>query len=159
MEEGKKLPSEYPCEIYDLIIKDGGAERTFENVYRIAEKGKLNRDAFLSSFQEKRIKNSCENSYNNRDAFLAEKEVVDIGDYSTSCFQKRRNAKKILKLKARHVDGPKILIGTILPETGLSMLTAESRSNRMAMDSHIDWWIYQGVDPSPYFRFELKEED
>lgn len=159
MEKRKKLPDEYPLEIYDLIIEDGGSERTFENVYRIAEKGKLNRDAFLSSFQERRVKSSLNNSYNNRDAFLAEQEVIDIGDYSTSCFQKRKNAKKVLKLKARYEDGPKILIGTILPDSGLSMLTAESKSHRMAKDSHIDWWIYQGVDPSQDFRYDIKEED
>ena len=152
-----RLPKEYPPILYDMIIRDGGAERKFDTVYRISKTGEINRDAFLSTFQEKMRE---ESETQNRDEQMAteEQEEIDIGRFSTSCFQIKRKAINILKLKAKHGNFPCLLKGTIFPDSGLSMLTASSNSGRRATKSHIDWWIYEGKDPSNCFDIDSEDE-
>ncbi len=154
-ENSSLFPDDYPKDLYERVVADGAGKNEYD-VYRVAELGENNRDAFLSSYTEQKLKNSI----NNRDVYLAMKQKeneYDIGLFSTSCFETIKQAKKILKLKERHVAGPCILFGRIMPETGLSMKTENSKSGRKARRGHIDWWIYKDVDPSKNFS-EVEEE-
>ena len=148
-----KFPQIYPCDLYDKIIQDGGANNIFENVYRVASYGIINRDAFLSTFEEFELPDT---NLVNRDAFLASTcNNYDIGDYSVSFYEKRKDAKKILNLKKKQYDGPVLIYGMILPEHGLSIRTRESTDpNRRTKDSHVDLWKYEDVDMTNLFEIE-----
>ena len=144
------FPEDYPFDLREKIIEDGGAENAFDCVYRVARSGIINRDAFLSSFQERKL-----GLVQHRDGFLMSQQAnYDIGAYSTSCFEKKNRANKILQVIKKHSDGPVLLAGKIVPDSGLSMRTADSKSKRKAGESHIDWWIYSDFDPSGDFSLE-----
>lgn len=149
IEKSDLFPEDYPDDLYDRIVQDGAGENIF-NVYRVSDVGINNRDAFLCTYYT-RIKTS---QLNNRDAYKYQHCFdgdYDIGIFSTSCFDEEKAANKILKLIEKHVDGPRMLYGTITPEYGLSMKTSESKSGRKSKKHHIDWWIYKDVDPSIKF--------
>lgn len=148
-----KFPQIYPCDLYDRIILDGGANNTFEKVYRVASYGVIDRDAFLSTFEEFKLPDT---NLVNRDAFLASAcNDYDIGDYSVSFYERRKEAKRVLGLKKRYHDGPVLIFGTILPEHGLSIRTRESTNpDRRTNDSHVDLWKYENVDMTNLFEIE-----
>ena len=146
----KKFPKVYPQNLLECIIADGAGENTIENVYRVANYGVNNRDAFLGSF----LTDIKDGKYNDRDLTLAKMcTQKDIGLYGTSLFDNEDRAIKILDMLEEKYDGPILLKGTILPEFGLSMYTRDSVSKRRGYKNkyHIDWWIYEDADPSPYF--------
>ena len=146
----KIFPDYYPSDLRDKIIEDGGAEKAFDCVYRVARNGIINRDAFLSSFQEYKF-----DIVPNRDiALMLQEGRCDIGAYSTCCFEDKNQANKVLEMIKKHSDGPIMLKGSIVPDSGLSMRTADSKSKRNAKKSHIDWWIYSDFDPSGNFSWE-----
>lgn len=144
-----KFPESYPKDLLDRIIEDGAGDNTFENVYRVDNYGKCNRDAFLSSFQEKKKRNGL----NNRDSYKQQNNEYDIGEYSTSLSSNKREIKNTLKMMENHYNRPKILIGNINPKYGKSMKTRESKSQRYSKRNHIDWWLYEDADPSNDFRY------
>lgn len=144
----KKFPDIYPCNLMECIIADGAGENTIENVYRIANYGENNRDAFLGSF----LTDIIDGKYNNRDVAIAKQcAQADIGTYSTSLSESEAKAIKTLEMLEKKYDGPILLKGTITPEFGLSMYTRNSASKRISNKYHIDWWLYENADPSPYF--------
>ena len=149
-----RFPENYPVDLYDRIIQDGGANNKFSKVYRIASYGIIDRDAFLSTFEEYNLNNT---DLVNRDVYLASlQKDYDIGEYSVSFFEKQRDARRILKLKKRYHDGPVLIFGPILPEHGLSIRTKDSTNpNRnKSSDSHIDLWKYENIDMSNLFEVE-----
>lgn len=152
----EKFPDTYPSDLLERIIEDGAAANTMEDVYRVANYGSNNRDAFLSTF----LQNIKDGKYNDRDSVLAlELSKNDIGEYATSLSTSEKRAVKLLQIMERHYAGPILLKGTIYPEYGLSMLTRYSKSNRISNKFHVDWWVYAGADPSCHFNvIELKEE-
>jgi len=82
-------------------------------------------------------------------------EDYDIGDYSVSFYEKRQDARKILRLKKRHYDGPVLIYGVILPEHGMSIRTKESTDpNRRTTNSHVDLWKYENTDMTNLFEIE-----
>lgn len=143
------FPEDYPSNLKDKIIEDGGAENAFDCVYRVARSGIINRDAFLSSFQEHKF-----GIVQHRDiALMLQQGQCNIGAYSTSCFEDKNQANKVLQMIKKYSDGPILLKGKIVPDSGLSMRTADSKSKRKAGSSHIDWWIYSDFDPSGDFSY------
>ncbi|MCQ2485753.1 MAG: hypothetical protein MJ168_10540 [Clostridia bacterium] len=144
-----KFPDGFPDNLYDLAVEDGADHNFFDNVYRISDSGKINRETFVSS---------CAEPFVNRDRYLQkEAGYTDIGDYSTSFFKNIREAKGILNLKKKYQGFPKLIIGNIYPCFGLSMYTCESKSSRHSKKSHIDLWKFEHIDPSPYFNFVEEE--
>jgi hypothetical protein len=148
-----KFPEIYPCDLYDRIIQDGGANNKFDKVYRVASYGVINRDAFLATFEESELPDA---KLANRDMYLATlQKDYDIGDYSVSFYEKRQDARKILRLKKRHYDGPVLIYGVILPEHGMSIRTKESTDpNRRTTNSHVDLWKYENTDMTNLFEIE-----
>ena len=77
----KIFPEYYPENLLECIIEDGAGENIIGNVYRIANYGENNRDAFLGSF----LTDIKDGKYNDRDLTLAKTLVQKvIGKYSTS---------------------------------------------------------------------------
>ena len=148
-----RFPESYPSDLYDRIIQDGAANNTFDRVYRVASYGIVNRDAFLSTFEEFTLPKT---DLANRDVYLASlQQNYDIGDYSVSFYEKQKDAIRILKLKKRYYDGPALISGMILPEHGLSIRTRESADkNRRRKDSHVDLWKYERADMTNVFEIE-----
>ena len=150
------FPDIYPKDLLSRIIEDGAGENTIELVYRIANYGKNDRDAFLSTL----LTDIKDMQYNNRDAYLASKEIpVDIGIYSTSLSESEKDVRKLIRIMEQKYEGPVLLKGTVLPEFGLSMFTRNSKSKRRGRKHHIDWWIYKDMDPSPFFEKIVVEEE
>lgn len=145
------FPDSYPKDLLQRIIDDGADNNTFENVYRIANYGQNNRDAFLSTFLTN-IKD--ESNENIRDAYIASNINYDIGLYGTSIVDTKHKALRTLNLLERKYDGPILLKGNILPEYGMSMYTKDSKSRESHNAHHIDWWIYKDADPSSHFSIE-----
>lgn len=148
----KKYPDCFPDNIEELITADGAGAYEY-TYYRVCKDGSINRDAFKSTFEECLEDN---NSVHNRDIFLERCNAIDIGDYSTSGFEKLRDAKSILKCKKKYHDGPIIVVGQTVPACGLCMRTKDSKS-RHARNSHIDWWIYKDAHPEVYFEQYFEE--
>lgn len=151
----KKFPESYPDNLLDMIIADGASENTFNDVYRVSNCELINRDSFLSSFLEKiRSEDTV-----NRDAYLAKDMTID--DFSTSFFEKKKDAEKIIVLKIKYENKPILMKGTIIPDLGLSIRTKESKtrniSKKRSKSSHIDWWLYEDADPSYLFEKEKEE--
>lgn len=146
MENTHQYPECFPENIDELIRSDG-AEENIYTYYRISRTGLVNRDAFLGSYEESL---KCNQFVHNRDMFLASQEQLDIGDYSTSGYEKIRDAKSRLKCMKKYEEGPVILVGETNPTCGLSMRTKESKT-RHCRNSHIDWWIYKDACPEVFF--------
>ena len=132
MEETKDLADCIPKELVEEIRKNG-KEQEAQHVYRVAKHGIINDEAFMGSYEEALSEGR---SFN--------KDLTDIGSYSTSCYLTTKCPEKFLKLlKARHFDKypqTKIIQGYTI--CGLSQLTKERNPN--SEEDHIDWWIYKG---------------
>lgn len=120
----------------------------FENrsVYRIIKSGIINRESFISTFEEIR-----------RGLIPAKKNMslneADI--YSTSCFVDYSDAEYILKLMMRHYPTPFIATGVTESTCGPSQLTSERKN---VNTTHVDWWIYDETQPHKHFEEVKKDE-
>ena len=121
----------------DILPK--GAELKKRCVYRIAKFGKINRDAFISTYEEVER------------GLIPPKglDLKDPGTYSTSVNEDLKDIEKVLKMMMRHNPRPKILKGCTEPSCGPSQLTRDREPSRK--DSHVDWWIYDKSNPENYF--------
>ena len=117
-------------------------EAKYENkpVYRIIKFGKINRDAFISSYEEV-VKGL-------RPAPKIGMDLDDPGTYSTSCNMEYSEAEYMLKIFMRHYPRPCIAKGLTEYKCGPCQLTSE-REERI--DTHVDWWIYKDANPQDYF--------
>ena len=143
-------PDCFPPNIEELIVADGAGENRFR-YYRVSRSGKIDRDAFLSSYEERIIRDQ---NIHDRDVEKMDQITQkDIGLYSTSGFESRSRANNVLNLLRRHSDGPVLIVGETEPICGLSMKTKDSKSGRKSKRSHIDWWIYKDAQPELFFTY------
>ncbi len=142
----KVYPDCFPANIEDLIRQDGAGENEF-TYFRICRSGLIDRDAFLSTIEENLKSDS---GVPNRDLHNASSGRVDIGVYSTSGYEKKKDAERLLRCMRKRFDGPVLIVGKTMPSCGLSMRTRESKTRR-ARGSHIDWWIYKDAHPEVFF--------
>ncbi len=155
VESASQFSDLHPTDLLERILADGGAHRTFENIYRVSDSGYYTRDAFLCTALEHAGQDIC-----NRDSYLMQKQATyEIDEWSTSCWNDLKKAQGLLLLKEKHADSPAILVGDILPESGYSILTTERISiealpakKRKKKQHHIDWWITENQDVSIYFK-------
>ena len=121
---------------------------TFANrsVYRIIKSGTIDREGFISTFEE---------IHRGLIPPLKQMRKDDPGLYSTSCFSDIKDAERILRLMMRHHPRPIIARGETAKECGPSQRTKERVST--CEDSHVDWWIYDDSSPQGYFK-ERKDE-
>ena len=154
MKECRKYPECFPDNIEELILADGAGANSY-TYYRISRTGLINRDEFIGTY-EKSLGETA--SGHNRDMYRTANEELDIGDYSTSGYEKLRDAKRLLKCIKRYEEGPIIMEGWTDPECGLSMRTKDSKT-RKCRDSHIDWWIYKEAHPEVLFKKIVLEQE
>lgn len=145
--EHPKYPDCFPKNIHEKIIAEGAKSNKL-TVYRICNKGIISRDTFISSFEEK----INESDTFNRDIYLANEYHIE--DYSTSCFEKIKDANDILKCKKKYHDGPILITGELNPCYGLSLREKDRKIDsiiKKLKKSHVHWWIYKNCDPSDDF--------
>ena len=159
--EDPKFSALHPSDLLQKIIDDGATQLSFENIYRISEDGACNRDAFICSLLQDYYRDG-------RDAYLAQKQQeYDVGEWSTSCWNDLKRARKIYDAKEKHDHFQAMLIGDISPESGYSIMSIDRKSiqkwpsdKRRKKRGHIDWWIFEDQDVSGNFKIiELENED
>lgn len=154
----KEFPCVYPNNLLDLIVADGAEEKPIE-VFRICRNGTVNRDSFVSSIQDpyRKIKDK---EFVNRDSILWHiNSDVDIGMYSTSCFESLKDAIRVFGMMVQSTPKQIVAKGITDPSCGLSMRTKDSKSHRRFSGTHVDWWLYKDAKPELFFReFSLERE-
>lgn len=142
----KKFPPCFP-DNFETEILPKEAKKENKSVYRVIKYGTINRDSFISTYEEiqkgliPRRKNI---NYN------------DPGVYSTSCNIARSDAEYALNMFMRHHPKAFIAKGVTEGTCGPCQLTSEREKGRK--DSHVDWWIYEESEPQLYFKKEDKDE-
>lgn len=117
------------------------------HVFRICKYGSINKQAFLSTFEEVKLGLRPP-------GFRWEKQLNDPGTYSTSCNTDLQEILGVLD----HLQGyhPQAILcqGDATSDLGPLQLTSE-RIKRPT--NHVDWWLYKDSDPSQSFA-EVSEE-
>lgn len=140
-----EFPTCFPDNFEETILpKDAKCDN--KSVYRVIKSGKIDRESFISTFEE--IKRGL----------IPPRKTVKMDEpdiYSTSCFMDYSDAEYILKLIMRHYPQPFIAKGVTEGTCGPSQITAE---RKQVDNSHVDWWIYENSYPQDYFE-EAKNEE
>ena len=110
-------------------------QQDIEEVYRVCKKGKIDAEAFLSSYEE---------GLHNKDM-----DLDDPSTFSTSCFEKLRDAKLLCKCIKKWNPSPVIAKGHIVYDSGFSLRDKDKAIPKKG--SHVDWWIFDGEHPENYF--------
>lgn len=141
-----KYPDCFPDNFEEKILPK---DAKFENkrVYRVIKNGIINKDSFISTFEEEQR--------GLRPRSKKGLDLLDPGYYSTSCQMEYSDADYLLNIFMRH--NPKVFIAEGVTEMtcGPCQLTSE-RDKRN--DSHVDWWIYKEAEPQKYFK-EVEKHD
>jgi len=130
----KKFPTGFPAEKLPAGIKEEGIE-----VYRICRTGKVESASFLPTYLDELSKTK-----ENEDA-----EEHEIGYYSMSTYEKKRDAKRKLKFFRGKQPEAVASIGITDCSCGVIQRTKDRKSCK---DSHVDWWIYDGAQPHMFFQ-------
>lgn len=140
-----KYPDCFP-DNFEANILPKGAKRENKSVYRVIKYGMLNRQSFISTYEEMK-----------RGLIPRKKRLnlQDPGIYSTSCNIDYSEAEYALNMFMRHYPHPFIAKGMTEETCGPCQLTSE-RENRV--DTHVDWWIYDDAEPQNYFSEAVENE-
>lgn len=141
----KKFPECFP-ENFETDILPEEAKEENKSVYRVIKYGSINRESFISTYEEMQRK------------LIPRKKRMDLNDpgiYSTSCNMKYDEAEYALNIFMRHHPKAFIARGETEGTCGPCQLTSE-REKRS--DSHVDWWIYEESQPQTYFK-EVAENE
>lgn len=110
--------------------------------YRICRNGIVDSKAFLPTFL---------------DVHSKDLDLTNPSSFSTSCFERLKEAKK--RLAFFGTKNPKAIIaeGSIKSESGYTLRHKDKVSKPSKASSHIDWWIYEEEEPWSYFK-EIKTD-
>lgn len=138
MQIKRLFPKCFPDEI-QRTIRDIAYEEEIDS-YRVCRWGKVDKQAFLSTYEE-----YTQGLITIRDSI----NYDDVGTYSTSVYEKQRDIKRIYKLIHRPDRNPEAIVIKIktMPQCGLVQRSSERDGRR---NSHIDWWIYEEAQPYKY---------
>lgn len=141
----KKYPECFPENFESEILPNEAKEKNIP-VYRVIKYGEINRNSFISTYEEIQ-----------RGLIPRRKKMnlSDPGIYSTSCNIEYSEAKYALDMFMRHYPQPFIAKGETEKTCGPCQVTAE-REKRT--DTHVDWWIYEAAEPQVYFK-EVNEDE
>ncbi len=141
----QRYPESFP-ENFETDILPKEAKQENKSVYRIIKYGTINRDSFISTYEEMQR------------GLIPHKKRIDLnnpGIYSTSCNMDYSEAEYALNIFMRHHPKAFIAKGETEKTCGPSQLTSE-RENRD--DTHVDWWIFEKSEPHLYFKEVKKDE-
>ena len=134
-----RYPSCFPDD-FETNILPVGVHFEEKFVYRVMKKGIIDREGFISTYEEiKRGLIPPNDKLNN---------LQDPQLYSTSCNEKLANVKYTLKVLSGHHPSAIIVKGTIQPAWGPLQLTAERTGKG---GTHVDCWVYDDSQPQDYF--------
>ena len=88
----KKFPHFFPQNIVPV-----GAKFEPIEVYRVCVWGKIDKDAFISTYEQKCIRGNIA---------IRDIDITDPGTYSTSCNEKMNHARRRHKLFSKHYPKP-----------------------------------------------------
>lgn len=135
----RQFPSCFPSNFESEILpREAKCER--KHVYRIIKYGTINREAFISTYEE------VLRGLRPRGKNFDEK---DPSTYSTSCNLEITDAQYLLSVFMRHYPHPFIAEGETTIECGPCQLTSERKPDE---HSHVDWWIYENSSPHVAFK-------
>ena len=131
---------------FETEILPEGAKTESKPVYRVIKYGSINRESFISTYEEIQR------------GLIPPKKRMNLSDpglYSTSCNIEYSEAEYALNIFMRHQ--PKVFIakGETEGKCGPCQLTAERETRT---DTHVDWWIYEEAEPQMYFDEVEKSE-
>ncbi len=134
-----KYPECFP-DNFEKEILPKEAKHENKLVYRIIKYGKIDRDGFISSYEEvlRGLKPAPKKGI----------DLADPGEYSTSCNIEYAEAEYMLNVFMRHYPRPFIAKGVTEATCGPCQLTSEREERD---DTHVDWWIYKDANPQEYF--------
>ena len=141
----KKFPECFP-DNFETSILPNGARKENRHVYRVIKSGKIDRDAFISTYEEIQR------------GLIPPKRKMNLNDpglYSTSCNIEYTEAEYVLRLFMRHYPKPIIANGETEGECGPSQLTADRED---VQGTHVDWWIYEESHPQRHFTEVVDDE-
>ena len=121
---------------HNVCLPDGVREEEL-TVYRICKTGKVEPKSFLTSYEEYK-NNGC----------LDMLDLCDVGSYSLSCFEKRRDARNKLIMFTKREPKAIASKGITSVTCGVIQRTKERKKKK---DSHVDWWLYENAKPWMYF--------
>lgn len=141
-----QYPSCFPDD-FETDILPKGIHAEEKKVYRVMKKGIIDREAFISTFEETKrgLRPPGRKPIDERDPSL----------YSTSCNEDIAEAQCVLGLLSGHHPAAVIAEGVIHPSCGPWQLTSERENDRQ--DTHVDWWVYENSQPQVYFN-EVKKD-
>ena len=141
-----KYPKCFPNN-FETEILPAEARKENKAVYRIIKYGHIERDNFISTYEEiqKGLMPPPKRKLN----------LNDPGVYSTSCNIEYSEAEYWLNVFMRHHPKAFIASGETEASCGPCQLTSEREKRN---DTHVDWWIYDESEPQNYFK-EVTEHE
>lgn len=126
-------------ENFKTEILPENAEPLDLRVYRVCLSGKIDQDSFRSTYEDVYVLHRP-----------GELDVNDPSSYSTSCFEKRQDIKRSLRLFQKH-GHPKAIVAVGMTGTEDGLVLQEKNKPNHGKKSHVDWWIYRNHDVSGKF--------
>lgn len=135
-----KFPECFPSDFESRILPEEAKEEN-RAVYRVMKYGKIDKDGFISTFEEIKFGLRPQGKL----------DLNDPGLYSTSCYENRGDLDYFLSISMRKNPSAFIVKGETERSCGPCQLTKERKKCK---DSHVDWWIYKESNPEQYFERE-----
>lgn len=135
----KKYPKCFP-ENFETEILPKGAKEENKSVYRVIKYGTIDRDSFISTYEEIQR------------GMIPPKKRLNLNDpgiYSTSCNMDYSEAEYALNMFMRHHPKAFISEGETEKTCGPCQLTSEREERK---DTHVDWWVFEEANPQMYFK-------
>lgn len=139
------FPTCFPAHFEEKLLPVKEEDSVAIHVYRILKSGKLDRDAFLSSWEEFQ-----------RNLVPTPRNADDPSSYGTSCTVSLKQAQYMCNMFMKFYPKPEIALGHTVVNLGPSQFSYVR--NQDAAKNHVDWWIYQESQPQNHFHIIEKEE-
>lgn len=133
----KCFPKDFETAILPKLTSNNSRD-----VYRIIKSGTINREAFISTYEE--IKRGL------MPRPRKPLNLRDPGTYSTSCFADLKEAEYILNIFMQHYPKPIISCGQTAETCGPSQMTKDRKPGHSS--THVDWWIHEESSPQLHFK-------
>lgn len=135
-----KYPECFP-QNFEAEILPKGIEDIELFVYRVCTNGIINKDSFLSTFEEIQLGKKPK-------LMNWTKQLKIPSTYSTSCDTSLNSIKNVLKCLKDYHPNPIIAKGTATFRYGPLQRTSDRTGKET---THVDWWLYADADPSGDF--------
>jgi hypothetical protein len=138
----KQIEKKFPSYFENFEMPIWAREQELE-VYRACATGKVDRESFLTTYEE------------NGGHISANGDIQDPQEYSLSTYTKFKDVKRFMTIDSRYGIPFVIAKGKTNPIHGICLETKEWKRNLdiKYKGSHVDWWLY--MESEPYKEFEV----